>query len=454
MFQNLTTIAAVALLLTTAARGDQPGADALKSYYSRPSDASGLYQKAFELLEPMPRSLTRNIREVLDNGWVFRNADLEAHITKDRGIVPIVLQAAEIDRCDFLYGRKISSELRLPHLERARRLSQYLVLKAIWYEDQEEFSRAADCFAANRILANHIAQDAVMMAKMMSIAVQKYGDRGMARVVNYPQRARHDLLKRLILISTSRVPLHEVMPTELAFVRNEASQMFDEKFFERRFAGTIGEEDIDVLRRHRLLSDHWVSVWYIHLTTLVYSEVIDATRMPTLTWTMSAFMDMMDRYGLDREGHQEVRAVLEKIIRASGVILTELPVDESVVALYTDGLAKEFKVMLGTVMQTVQDIMISDCGSRLEADAVVYRLALEIYRQSTGDYPTRFDDLVPELLPTLPLDPFDGQPLRYERAGPGYRFYSIGPDLIDSRGGKARDMRGGSGLGDIVYLSP
>ena len=454
MFQNLTTIAAVALLLTTAARGDQPGADALKSYYSRPSDASGLYQKAFELLEPMPRSLTRNIREVLDNGWVFRNADLEAHITKDRGIVPIVLQAAEIDRCDFLYGRKISSELRLPHLERARRLSQYLVLKAIWYEDQEEFSRAADCFAANRILANHIAQDAVMMAKMMSIAVQKYGDRGMARVVNYPQRARHDLLKRLILISTSRVPLHEVMPTELAFVRNEASRMFDEKFFERRFAGTIGEEDIDVLRRHRLLSDHWVSVWYIHLTTLVYSEVIDATRMPTLTWTMSAFMDMMDRYGLDREGHQEVRAVLEKIIRASGVILTELPVDESVVALYTDGLAKEFKVMLGTVMQTVQDIMISDCGSRLEADAVVYRLALEIYRQSTGDYPTRFDDLVPELLPTLPLDPFDGQPLRYERAGPGYRFYSIGPDLIDSRGGKARDMRGGSGLGDIVYLSP
>jgi hypothetical protein len=454
MFQNLTTIAAVALLLTTAARGDQPGADALKSYYSRPSDASGLYQKAFELLEPMPRSLTRNIREVLDNGWVFRNADLEAHITKDRGIVPIVLQAAEIDRCDFLYGRKISSELRLPHLERARRLSQYLVLKAIWYEDQEEFSRAADCFAANRILANHIAQDAVMMAKMMSIAVQKYGDRGMARVVNYPQRARHDLLKRLILISTSRVPLHEVMPTELAFVRNEASRMFDEKFFERRFAGTIGEEDIDVLRRHRLLSDHWVSVWYIHLTTLVYSEVIDATRMPTLTWTMSACMDMMDRYGLDREGHQEVRAVLEKIIRASGVILTELPVDESVVALYTDGLAKEFKVMLGTVMQTVQDIMISDCGSRLEADAVVYRLALEIYRQSTGDYPTRFDDLVPGLLPTLPLDPFDGQPLRYERAGPGYRFYSIGPDLIDSRGGKARDMRGGSGLGDIVYLSP
>ena len=454
MFQNLTTIAAVALLLTTAARGDQPGADALKSYYSRPSDASGLYQKAFELLEPMPRSLTRNIREVLDNGWVFRNADLEAHITKDRGIVPIVLQAAEIDRCDFLYGRKISSELRLPHLERARRLSQYLVLKAIWYEDREEFSRAADCFAANRILANHIAQDAVMMAKMMSIAVQKYGDRGMARVVNYPQRARHDLLKRLILISTSRVPLHEVMPTELAFVRNEASRMFDEKFFERRFAGTIGEEDIDVLRRHRLLSDHWVSVWYIHLTTLVYSEVIDATRMPTLTWTMSACMDMMDRYGLDREGHQEVRAVLEKIIRASGVILTELPVDESVVALYTDGLAKEFKVMLGTVMQTVQDIIISDCGSRLEADAVIYRLALEIYRQSTGDYPTRFDDLVPELLPTLPLDPFDGQPLRYERAGPGYRFYSIGPDLIDSRGGKARDMRGGSGLGDIVYLSP
>ncbi|MCK4298670.1 MAG: hypothetical protein KAX80_04015, partial [Planctomycetes bacterium] len=44
-------------------------------------------------------------------------------------------------------------------------------------------------------------------------------------------------------------------------------------------------------------------------------------------------------------------------------------------------------------------------------------LALERYRLKQGRYPDALTDLTPDLLPDVPLDPFDGKPLRYANDG-------------------------------------
>lgn len=74
-------------------------------------------------------------------------------------------------------------------------------------------------------------------------------------------------------------------------------------------------------------------------------------------------------------------------------------------------------------------------------------VALEQYRAAHGNrYPTHLAELVPASLDAVPADPFDGQPLRYRQAGPGYVLYSIGPDLKDD-GGK----RMVKSIGDQVF---
>jgi len=56
-------------------------------------------------------------------------------------------------------------------------------------------------------------------------------------------------------------------------------------------------------------------------------------------------------------------------------------------------------------------------------------LAIEGYRLShSGATPSRLDDLVPGYLPILPMDPFDEQPLKYEKRGTGYIVYGVGAD--------------------------
>ena len=68
-------------------------------------------------------------------------------------------------------------------------------------------------------------------------------------------------------------------------------------------------------------------------------------------------------------------------------------------------------------------------------------LALERFRlDSGGSVPESLDALVPKYFPAVPLDPFDGKPLRYIRHGKGYVVYSVGDNLTDEQGAPKSDV--------------
>ena len=64
--------------------------------------------------------------------------------------------------------------------------------------------------------------------------------------------------------------------------------------------------------------------------------------------------------------------------------------------------------------------------------------ALERFRHARGAFPEKLEPLIPDFLPTLPKDIFDGQPLRYRRnPDGGYDLWSIGSDRKDGGGMRA-----------------
>ena len=72
--------------------------------------------------------------------------------------------------------------------------------------------------------------------------------------------------------------------------------------------------------------------------------------------------------------------------------------------------------------------------------------ALEMFRQQSGSYPESVKELVPDLLPKAPIDPFTSDALVYRRQADGFLLYSVGSNGKDEQGrtfgeGSADDLR-------------
>ncbi|RJP41611.1 MAG: hypothetical protein C4547_01585 [Phycisphaerales bacterium] len=89
--------------------------------------------------------------------------------------------------------------------------------------------------------------------------------------------------------------------------------------------------------------------------------------------------------------------------------------------------------------------------------AAVIMLALNQHNQRHEQYPASLDDLTPEFVDSLPVDPFCGRPYGYRLSDDGgYQLWSCGTDGIDDGGSAGRGSRGGfSGeSGDDYYVKP
>jgi hypothetical protein len=100
----------------------------------------------------------------------------------------------------------------------------------------------------------------------------------------------------------------------------------------------------------------------------------------------------------------------------------------------TDAHAKGYLISGGTL---------KNVGSALEASAIRVgqlrairtAVALERYRLAHRTLPPDLNALVPDYIAAVPMDTFDGKPLRYKKNSPrGYVIYSIGPDRHDDGG--------------------
>jgi hypothetical protein len=87
--------------------------------------------------------------------------------------------------------------------------------------------------------------------------------------------------------------------------------------------------------------------------------------------------------------------------------------------------------------------------SRAQLRVCTALVAAERYRLKHGRWPAALADLVPDYLPQVPLDPYDGAPLRYRRLDDGVVIYSVGLDGKDDGGNLNRDrpMDPGTDLG-------
>ena len=113
----------------------------------------------------------------------------------------------------------------------------------------------------------------------------------------------------------------------------------------------------------------------------------------------------------ERPHHEQPAAIKE---------LPDLPGDDSRVARL--------------FVPAVEKIAVACWRSTAESRCVVVALACERFRLARGRWPGNLAEIPTELLAAVPLDPHDGQPLRYRRLADGIVVYSVGKDGKDDGG--------------------
>ena len=79
-------------------------------------------------------------------------------------------------------------------------------------------------------------------------------------------------------------------------------------------------------------------------------------------------------------------------------------------------------------------LLILEAGYAARLRLATTALAVERFRLAHGKLPENLNELVPQFLPGVSADPFDGQPLRYHHLAKGYVIYSVGDDRRDDGG--------------------
>jgi hypothetical protein len=88
--------------------------------------------------------------------------------------------------------------------------------------------------------------------------------------------------------------------------------------------------------------------------------------------------------------------------------------------------------MLDRAWLSTPEVWIKGPAAALRATRTA--LAVERYRADHSELPGSLDALVPGYLPSVPLDPWVEQPMRYRAYDDSYVVYSVGRNFVDDGG--------------------
>jgi hypothetical protein len=141
-------------------------------------------------------------------------------------------------------------------------------------------------------------------------------------------------------------------------------------------------------------------------------------------------------------------AVLTRHVEASRLPLHQQAEAERRISADAERLARD-KVLTKLLPPSLNIICESQRRRHAQVRCMAVALAVERFRRKHGGWPESLAKLTPEFLKEVPLDPFDGRPLRYRQVEDGGVVYSVGPDRRDNGGRFDRDnpTRAGADLG-------
>ena len=324
-------------------------------------------------------------------------------------IYELLEEASKKPKCRFDIEYEKGGKMILPHLNSMRSAVRFLCLKALLEAEEDNMEKAFDILLIGLKVSNHLKDEPILISQLVRIAcdniiiecVESIADsksitHGQATLMMNELSNHKDVKPFLKCMDGERILLGDWGFGRL--IRGEVSR--------KELAGlitlqaTLGDpKDWKYPLNVRLLC-------YL-LTSPLYRPIIKKDYICHLT----LLSKMQDNYNLPYyEVAQEIQnnSIERRVPRYCVFTRMSLP---SLIR-QQENLAKH---------QT--NIEICRTG-----------LALKIYKIANKTYPEKLEDLVPDFLDEVPIDPFSGKKIIYNKYKNWFQLYSFGPNMQDDGG--------------------
>ena len=318
-------------------------------------------------------------------------ASIARYIADNNEALTLLHKAAAIDNCRYPVDLSSGFEVQLNHLSKLRKSIMLLSLEAVWHAENDKSQSAADSVISGFSLARSLVKEPVFISQLVRIAC-------------------HGLATSVLERAINRTVFTDEQLAEFDRCLTEAE---DHSALARAYAGDRCSF-FDALKKPESLK-----------------SAITGNHMP-----ITPFLDLYIAIGL---ADMDIIFYLDFI---DGYIeITKLPLHQRQKASNTLearlGSISNVHVLLKNHTPSLLKIIMIELRSIAGLYAARTGLAVERYRLAEGKLPNSLTELVPACLDAVPMDPFDGNELRYKKLETGFVVYSIGEDLSDE-GGKER----------------
>ena len=314
----------------------------------------------------------------------------------------------------------------LPYLGEMRKLAYMLVIDTRRAAANDETQVVHDNLAAMFGIAKHTRENALLIGDLISLAIvhmafERIGELIAQQLDLFTDDQLRDLAHRVAALTDDDLR-----------VRFSSERLSFRDYIQHAYTNN-GSGDGRMTSRGMQFFDLVTDATGIYKP----SNAVQTTLTPLLGTVMMNRRELLSEYErmMDAMERNAARPLWER---------EPSPIDAAIHAWQQEPMGQMRRLPLFLLVPAVDHASMQHHYVRGARDATLTAIALELYHRKHGDWPQTLDDLVPSLLPAVPVDRFDGKPLRYVLKDGIPTLYSIGGDLDDDGGNPARRKADGA----------
>ena len=380
----------------------------------RPLDddnAALVYEDAFKLLDGLnkdtePAVHSKIIEHLGKPEFNTRNPELQEFLKKRQSIIALLKRATAMRGCFFEHDySKLSVDMSLPELGNMRSCARLLAMDAQYKAADGHIKEALEDIRDIRTMARHVGSEPTLISGLVSVAIDSLASETLETLLTTGELPTGDDLRSL-----SNPSMH-------SFQRTMNRCLSGEEALGLSVFGLMGSaEQMELLQ-------------FTGMNSLANEISLPFWRVYMLQDDLEAYRSLMEKL---RKYSQEDFAQQKKDLDS----LEKETKDRTVGRIMTS-------LLLPAVTRSIVSFTKADAKMRLANLA----LAMAAYHAKKNQFPDSLDQLVPDYISNIPLDPFDDKnSLRYIAGKDSVTLYSVGPNQKDDSGKASK-----TDDGDIVF---